>query len=782
MPCYEQRRRWRGPRGPDDDLSWLALTDEAAAASGHAREATLLVSGGPDTGRVVRVGDLAVVGRDQSAAVTLNDREVSHRHLRLQLEGGEIYADDLGSSNGTLVNGAPLTGRLRLNAGDKLTVGKSELELLSPSTARTSGPVGDLRVSAGTAAGQAIPLVDTIRIGRDPASDLVLNDHEVSRRHLEISTPGGYPVIEDVGSTNGSFVNGERITGPQRIESGDRIEVGEAVIEFTSRKLAETRVRSIAPQVTVARQVVAQSGELLGASVGARKWWTLLVVCLGALMLLVDITVVNVAIPAMAQGLPADFTDLVWVVNAYVLGLAALLLVSGSIGDIVGQRNVFGAGVVVFTLSSLTCGLAGNSTVLVASRAVQGVGGAMMFATSLALLSQEFSHRDRATAFAVWGAVSGGAVAMGPLLGGVLTDTLGWRWIFLFNVPVGVIAAIVVYSRLVNLRSPDPPPLDLPGAILLAAGLLLLTLALATGYTDGWGATHIVAEFAAAVVLLGMFVAVELRRKRPMVDLRLFADRSFSGITIAAFALSSSVFALLIYITIYLQTILGLSALGTGLTFLPMMFLAFALAWPAGKLTPRIPTRWFMTVGLLLVGLGLLLCRGFGSGLAADSSWSHLIPGFVVAGVGIGIMTPAMTSAALATVDPARAGMASGLFISARQVGTALGVAVFGAVFQHAVSVRSADALGATADTVSPDEMTKAIVNGYTPQFLAQTPASVREAVDHAARQVGGETLSVLFVLGGIVGVVGAILAFVLIRRDAYAIPPSPAGREEKPA
>jgi len=259
-----------------------------------------------------------------------------------------------------------------------------------------------------------------------------------------------------------------------------------------------------------------------------------------------------------------------------------------------------------------------------------------------------------------------------------------------------------------------------------------------------------------------------------MVDLSLFRNRSFTGVTIAAFALSASVFALLIYMTIYLQTILGLSALGTGLSFLPMMFLAFALAAPAGKLVAKVPTRWFMAVGLGLVGVGLLACRGLGEGLTASSKWSHLAPGFIVCGIGIGVMTPAMASAALATVGPKRAGMASGMFISSRQIGTALGVAILGAAFQHWVSGRTVGALGAAGKQVPPKELTSAIVNGYTPQFIAGSPKASHATIDHAARQVGGETLNLLFVSGGVVALVGALLAFVLISRDAYPVPKGP--------
>ena len=331
----------------------------------------------------------------------------------------------------------------------------------------------------------------------------------------------------------------------------------------------------------------------------ASKWWTLLVVCLAIFMLLLDITIVNVALPSIQSDLGSSFEDLQWVVDAYALALAALLLASGSIADLLGRRRIFVAGLLLFVASSLLCGLADSPTTLNIARGLQGIGGAMMFATSLALIAQEFAPHERGTAFGIWGATTGFAVAVGPLVGGVLTDGLGWEWIFLVNVPIGLVTAAITVARVPESERDPNSRIDWAGLLTFSAGLFCLVFALIRGNDHGWTSAQILALLAAAVVLIGVFVAVELRRSQPMLDLHLFRKPAFTGAQIVAFTLHASMFSMFLYIVLYMQNVLGYSPLETGVRFLPISVLSFLAAPLAGKLAERFPVRAFLGAGPL---------------------------------------------------------------------------------------------------------------------------------------------------------------------------------------
>src|SRR3954453_13840962 len=334
----------------------------------------------------------------------------------------------------------------------------------------------------------------------------------------------------------------------------------------------------------------------------ARKWWTLLVVCLAVFMLLLDVTIVKVALPEIQNQLGSSFEDLQWVVDAYALALAAILLASGSLGDLLGRRSVFVIGLVVFSGASLVCGLSGTPLMLNLARALQGAGGAMMFANSLALIAQEFPPNERGTALGIWGATTGFAVAVGPLIGGVLTDAFGWEWIFLVNVPVGLLTLAVTMMTVRNSEGDPTARVDWPGLVTFSAGLFCLVYALIRGNDDGWGSVKIIGLLAAAAVLLVGFALVELRRDQPMLDLRLFRVPTFTGAQIVAFSIHASMFSMFLYITLYMQNILGYTPLETGLRFLPVSALSFFAAPIAGKLVERFPVRLFLTAGLALIG------------------------------------------------------------------------------------------------------------------------------------------------------------------------------------
>src|ERR671936_1615106 len=320
----------------------------------------------------------------------------------------------------------------------------------------------------------------------------------------------------------------------------------------------------------------------------ARRWWTLIAVSTATFMLLLDITVVNVALPSIREDLGASFTDLQWVVDAYALTLAALVLTAGSLADRLGRRRVFAAGLGIFSAASLLVALAPDPTFLNLSRALQGIGGAVMFAVSLALIAQEFpAGRERGTAMGLYGATIGVAVAIGPLVGGALVDSLGWESIFYLNVPVGAAAIAVTYLKLRESRDPNATRVDWPGVATFSVSLFLLVLALVRGNDEGWGSSLIVSLFAGAAVLMAAFVAIERRVAEPMLPLGLFRRRAFTGVQLAAFAVSGSLFALFLYLTLYLQNFLGYSPIDAGVRYLPITLASFLVAPMAGMALAR---------------------------------------------------------------------------------------------------------------------------------------------------------------------------------------------------
>lgn len=414
-----------------------------------------------------------------------------------------------------------------------------------------------------------------------------------------------------------------------------------------------------------------------------RKWWTLIAVCVAIFMLLLDITVVNVALPAIQRSLHSSFQDLQWVVDAYSLTLAALLLTGGALADLLGRRLLFTIGLVVFTGASAICGLSSSPLMLNLARGVQGIGGALMFATSLALLAQAFHGRERGVAFGVFGAVTGAAVAAGPLIGGVITSGIGWEWIFFVNLPIGVAAVVLTLAKVDESRDPHARKVDWAGLVTFSGSLFLLVFALVRGNAVGWGSTQIVAMLVGAGVLLVLFLAAELLQERPMLDLSLFRRPAFAGASLVAFTLSASAFAMFLYLTLYIQDVLGYSPLQAGLRFLPTTLLMFAVSPLAGRLSVHVPIRLLLGVGLLFVSGGLLAMTL----ITPTSSWTALIPGFVLQGVGVGLINPPLASAAIGVVPPARSGMASGANSTFRQVGIATGIAALGAIFQSELGV-----------------------------------------------------------------------------------------------
>jgi EmrB/QacA subfamily drug resistance transporter len=413
-----------------------------------------------------------------------------------------------------------------------------------------------------------------------------------------------------------------------------------------------------------------------------RKWRALLIVCVGIFMLLLDITVVNVALPDIQKELHTSFTDLQWVVDAYALLLATCMLNAGTLGDWLGRKRVFIVGVLLFTAASAACGAATSPLFLNIARGAQGVGGAIMFAVSLAILSQEFHGAERGTAFGIWGATIGLAVAIGPLVGGVLTEYAGWRWIFFVNLPIGAVCVLGSLAYLHESRDEQHAGFDAVGFALFTAGLFALVLALLRGDAWHWGSGRTVGLFAAAAVLLVAFVFSQLREDEPMFDMSLFRKPAFAGAQIVAFAISAAMFSQFLYLTLYLQNELHYSPLQAGLRFLPLSLVSFVAAPIAGRLSARLPVRILLGAGMSLVGVALLLMHG----ITKSSDWTTLLAGFLVGGVGVGLVNAPLASVAVSVVEPRRAGMASGINNTFRQVGIATGIAGLGAIFQSQAS------------------------------------------------------------------------------------------------
>jgi EmrB/QacA subfamily drug resistance transporter len=497
--------------------------------------------------------------------------------------------------------------------------------------------------------------------------------------------------------------------------------------------------------------------------------WTLIAICAGTFMLLVDVTIVQVALPRIQRDLHAGFTDLQWVIDAYALTLSALILTSGTLADRVGRKRVFIGGLGLFTLASLLCGLSNDVTLLIFARGLQGFGGAAMFATSLALIAQEFRGPERAGAIAAWGATVGGAVAVGPLIGGVLTDGLGWQWIFFVNIPIGLATIVVSTRRMVNVRDPDAERLDWAGLVTFSGALFLLIFGLLRGTDEGWTSPRIVAALAGAVALLLAFLAVELQQRRPMFDLSLFRNRAFCGVSLATFAIGAGMFAMFPYISFYLQNALGYSPLQGGLRLLPATMLTFIVPLLTRGVSSRAPGA-LLGAGLGLTALGLALMHG----ITPSSRWTTLLPGLLLVGAGIGLANPAIANVALGVVSPERSGMASGISNTFRIGGLAVGVAALGAVFEHRIAVSLQSSLGGAQDALA-----KAVASGGTRAVAALEHG--RSDIVGASMNAFVSGLNTILLIGAAVVLVGALGAVSLVRlRDFYRRPaPGPSAVSE---
>ncbi|HET8785614.1 MAG TPA: MFS transporter, partial [Candidatus Limnocylindrales bacterium] len=677
----------------------------------------LRIVSGPDVGYdEIDVDRELVIGRTD-ADVTILDPELSRRHAAVRPVRGGVEIEDLGATNGTAVNGELIRGSVTVTSDATVQLGETELQLTleraetAPTRVRErppqpsmepspAGPVlrRTLKVIWGPAAGRTLSVDEGVVIGREGA-DLTILDPELSRHHALIKpTPDGV-VVEDMGSTNGTWVNGERIVEPVVLTSSGKLQLGKSEIEVLIAMPGATRVRTrptptshtslitgafgayatVALQETEAEQVeqeareltaersvpsrptgvvtapIAPAGRRLGITEENRRWWTLAAMCLGLGMTSLDLTVVNVALPSIGRDLDAGLTALEWVVNAYTLALAVLLVMGGRLGDLYGRRRCFVIGVVVFAVGSIAAGVAPDETVLIISRAVQGIGAAFVIPATLSILSSVFPAEERGRAIGIWAGVSGVALALGPVIGGVLTQYISWRAIFYINGPVAVAAIVIVLLAAPESRDEEAERgIDWPGSVILSGSLFALILALIEAPTWGWTALATLALIIGSAIGLCAFMFVEGRVRTPMLDFGALRAPALIGANVAGFAAFFVMLSMLVYLAVYMQAVLGYDALQSGIRFLPGTGLVAFVAPVAGILMSRILPRYLIGLGMVLVAAAALVVTRVTSG----TGYGLLVPAMVLVGFGIGVMMPPMSATAVMAVHRNQAGMA----------------------------------------------------------------------------------------------------------------------------
>jgi EmrB/QacA subfamily drug resistance transporter len=491
-----------------------------------------------------------------------------------------------------------------------------------------------------------------------------------------------------------------------------------------------------------------------------RRWWTLGAMCFALFMIMLDNTVVNVALPSIQRDFDASLSALEWTINAYTLTFAVLLVTGGRLGDIFGRRLLFFCGVTIFALASATIGFAPSDDALVASRAIQGIGAALMMPATLSIITNAFPPHERGRAIGIWAGVSAIALAIGPLVGGWLTEDVSWRAIFFLNLPVAAGAIVVTLFAAEESRDDTVDRrVDLPGIGALTVGLTALVLALVEGNSWGWGSAEIIALFALAVVALAAFVMIELRSPAPMVDFAFFRSRQFVGANVVAFMVTFAMFAMFFFIALYMQNILGYSPLEAGVRFLPSTLVVMVTGPIAGRLTDRVGPRGLMTAGLVIIAAAL----AWQSRITVDTSFGYLLPAFIAMGLGIGLVMSPMSTAAMNAVDRTKAGVASGTLSMSRMVGGTFGVAALGALVA-AIGRSDLDQALPNVSAGARDRLVDGLGSGAG---LENAPAQVQAAAGHAFVDALGTGL----VVGAAVALAGAVITWALIRDGRPAAP-----------
>ena len=510
----------------------------------------------------------------------------------------------------------------------------------------------------------------------------------------------------------------------------------------------------------------------MGPPAGARDriephvWRISLVVIVGAVMSILDTTIVNIALDSLSRDLHSPLSDIQWVATGYMLALAAVIPVSGWAAEKVGARRLWIGSVVLFTLGSALCGAAWSTESLIVFRVLQGLGGGMVMPVGQMVLARAAGPQRMGRVMSVVGVPMVLAPVFGPTIGGLLLEHLGWRWIFFVNLPIGVACVLGGARVLHESRDEEHGGFDVFGFVFLSCGLFALVLGLLRGNDWGWSSGRVLGLFAAAAALLLAFVVAEWKQREPMLDLSLFRVPTFAGAQVVAFVISSAMFSQFLYLTLYLQNVLGYSPIAAGVRFLPLSLLSFVAAPIAGRLSARVPVRLLLGFGLVLIGGALLLMHG----ITVGSGWTTLLAGFLVGGVGIGMVNAPLASTAVSVVPPRRAGMASGINNTFRQVGIATGIAALGAIFQSSIR---AD-LASKVPTGHVAQLSRAVASGATQQALAAVPRQARAATATAARSAFVNGLNEILLVAAFVALAGAVLAFVLVRRQDFVASGAP--------
>ncbi len=499
-----------------------------------------------------------------------------------------------------------------------------------------------------------------------------------------------------------------------------------------------------------------------------RRWWTLGAMCFALFMVMLDNTIVNVALPSIQRDLHTTISGLEWTVNAYTLTFAVLLVTGGRLGDIFGRRKMFLFGVVVFGASSAFIGFSQSAGWLVTGRAMQGVGAAFMMPATLSIISNAFPPHERGKAIGTWAGASAVALAIGPMLGGFLVEHVSWQSIFFVNVPVAIAAVVVTLWATPESRDENAArSVDVPGVAALTIGLTSLVLSLVESNSWGWGSVRIIGLLATAVIALTAFVVIERRTENPMVDFSFFRSRSFLGANIVAFIVSFAMLAMFFFLTLYMQDVRGYSPLEAGIRFLPSTVVIIFMGPIAGRLADKVSPRPLMTLGLVFVAISL-----FWQGhLALGTGYGTLLGAFILMGLGMGLVMSPMSTAAMNAVPPQKAGVASGILSMSRMVGGTFGVAVMGALISG---------LGRGQLDQNLPQLTSA-ARGKLSETLAVGGAGVPPALRATVQDAFLYSLNNALRIGAAVSLIGAVLAWTLVSSARQTDPDAPTEETNAP-